>query len=547
MKKYLKNSFFLKFFNGYYKLYILILIITFISTGMVYLYPLCYTEILKLAREKNVLIILRIFIFLILISVFLFILDYIKYKLYYTTNNQVILKCKIYIFDKLLNSKMELYNNFTDSEILSRLESDVNDVVNTITEIVISVITYIFSLVVLSLLMFKLFPTLCMIILFISFLMIIFTKLFSKLIYKRQKVLMEKLDENKMYIWETLKGVSEISILGRKERRKKVYQEQNEDAINKKIQLSMDLIVSNKVVNLLGVFCTILIYVIGSIIIIKNPNQYSLEVIIALASYGQLFISDIIALASVNIDYSVLKVLEQRIQEIIDFNYILKGEKNVKEINKIRLENVNFSYGEKSILREVNFEICKGDKIAIVGKNGSGKSTLIKLVLNLYSVESGNIYINEYNSEEVNLDSFYSRIGVVSQNPVLFNGTVSENIDFQDNKLSDELLNILGIDVNFLKKNVGFMGESLSAGEKQKVAIMRCLSKNCDIYILDEVNNHLDKNSLKNIRKYIFERSNEKILICITHNETELEIFDKKFLLEDGILKDICGGSSEFV
>lgn len=543
----MKNSFFLKFFNGYYKLYILILIITFISTGMVYLYPLCYTEILKLAREKNVLIILRIFIFLILISVFLFILDYIKYKLYYTTNNQVILKCKIYIFDKLLNSKMELYNNFTDSEILSRLESDVNDVVNTITEIVISVITYIFSLVVLSLLMFKLFPTLCMIILFISFLMIIFTKLFSKLIYKRQKVLMEKLDENKMYIWETLKGVSEISILGRKERRKKVYQEQNEDAINKKIQLSMDLIVSNKVVNLLGVFCTILIYVIGSIIIIKNPNQYSLEVIIALASYGQLFISDIIALASVNIDYSVLKVLEQRIQEIIDFNYILKGEKNVKEINKIRLENVNFSYGEKSILREVNFEICKGDKIAIVGKNGSGKSTLIKLVLNLYSVESGNIYINEYNSEEVNLDSFYSRIGVVSQNPVLFNGTVSENIDFQDNKLSDELLNILGIDVNFLKKNVGFMGESLSAGEKQKVAIMRCLSKNCDIYILDEVNNHLDKNSLKNIRKYIFERSNEKILICITHNETELEIFDKKFLLEDGILKDICGGSSEFV
>lgn len=528
-------------------MYILILIITFISTGMVYLYPLCYTEILKLAREKNVLIILRIFIFLILISVFLFILDYIKYKLYYTTNNQVILKCKIYIFDKLLNSKMELYNNFTDSEILSRLESDVNDVVNTITEIVISVITYIFSLVVLSLLMFKLFPTLCMIILFISFLMIIFTKLFSKLIYKRQKVLMEKLDENKMYIWETLKGVSEISILGRKERRKKVYQEQNEDAINKKIQLSMDLIVSNKVVNLLGVFCTILIYVIGSIIIIKNPNQYSLEVIIALASYGQLFISDIIALASVNIDYSVLKVLEQRIQEIIDFNYILKGEKNVKEINKIRLENVNFSYGEKSILREVNFEICKGDKIAIVGKNGSGKSTLIKLVLNLYSVESGNIYINEYNSEEVNLDSFYSRIGVVSQNPVLFNGTVSENIDFQDNKLSDELLNILGIDVNFLKKNVGFMGESLSAGEKQKVAIMRCLSKNCDIYILDEVNNHLDKNSLKNIRKYIFERSNEKILICITHNETELEIFDKKFLLEDGILKDICGGSSEFV
>lgn len=113
----------------------------------------------------------------------------------------MILKCKIYIFDKLLNSKMELYNNFTDSEILSRLESDVNDVVNTITEIVISVITYIFSLVVLSLLMFKLFPTLCMIILFISFLMIIFTKLFSKLIYKRQKVLMEKLDENKMYIY----------------------------------------------------------------------------------------------------------------------------------------------------------------------------------------------------------------------------------------------------------------------------------------------------------------------------------------------------------
>jgi putative ABC transport system ATP-binding protein len=164
----------------------------------------------------------------------------------------------------------------------------------------------------------------------------------------------------------------------------------------------------------------------------------------------------------------------------------------------IRFENISFSYPTRpavGIFRNLSFEIPQGAHVAIVGPSGGGKSTIASLLLRFYSPASGRITINGVDLSTMNAKSLRRKIGIVAQEPVLFSGTIAENIAYGKPKASrSEIIAaarkancfFIGDFPDGLNTSVGPRGTQLSGGQKQRIAIARALLKNPDILILDE-------------------------------------------------------------
>lgn len=545
LRKIIKEiKYFKEFFRDKLWIYFAIIMLIFISTGAVFVYPYLYSEILRLTRLGDLGKISLIFFIIISLSIILYILDYFRYKLYFSQNNKVILRCKCYIYNKVLDSNLHIYQKMTDSEIVNRIESDVSIIINAITEISISILTYVFSIVTLIVIMLNIFPEVAVLIFILSLLMVVVTKYYGELIYKKQKILLEKVDRNTMFLLETLRGITDILPLGIKENKKDRYKNLNQEVNFDKVSLSMKHIISNKIIGLLGLLSIILVYVFGSLIIIKF-KKYDVELIVAMAGYAQLFISDVTAAVNINIDLGLLQASMDRLKELLNNieneSMKNKAEDEIVNISSIEFKNVSFGYRDmQSAISNVSLSIDKGQKVAFIGDNGSGKSTLAKLLLKFYNAYEGEINVNGVNLNEISSESFYKQLSVVNQNPVLFNGTVEDNL--LSNTLQEKLeyfLRMLGITNDFLYKDVGYMGENLSSGEKQKVAILRILIQEHDLYILDEYNNHLDYTSLNNLKNYLLNELVGKTVICITHNYDKLEDFDRVFKFSQGKLESV--------
>ena len=173
----------------------------------------------------------------------------------------------------------------------------------------------------------------------------------------------------------------------------------------------------------------------------------------------------------------------------------------------ISFENVSFSYPTRpavSIFEDLTFSVPPGTNVAIVGPSGGGKSTISSLLLRFYDPTSGSIKINDIDIKTMNLKSLRRRIGVVAQEPVLFSGTIAENIAYGVPKASrtDIIRAARRANCNFisdfpegLETSVGARGAMLSGGQKQRIAIARALLKDPDILILDEATSALDAES----------------------------------------------------
>ena len=180
------------------------------------------------------------------------------------------------------------------------------------------------------------------------------------------------------------------------------------------------------------------------------------------------------------------------------------GNEKLTNFNKkIEISNLNFEYVKNfPVLNDISININKGQTTAIVGSTGSGKSTLIKLILRLYDSTSGEIKFDSKNIRDLELDSLRNKIGLVSQDIFLFEGTVFENIaygnlDAKDEEVweaaklseSDKFINLLPNKENTI---VGERGQKLSGGQRQRISIARAILKNPEILILDEATSAVD-------------------------------------------------------
>ncbi|XOV66852.1 MAG: ABC transporter ATP-binding protein [Fluviicola sp.] len=241
-----------------------------------------------------------------------------------------------------------------------------------------------------------------------------------------------------------------------------------------------------------------------------------------------------------------------RINEILDADERIYEQENPVKITEIkegiRYENIVFRYRDEDVIKNVSFEIPAGKMIALVGESGSGKSTLADLLPRFYDVQEGAITVDGVNIKELSMFDLRQNIGIVSQESILFNTTVRENIAFGMSDATDEeiiqaakIANahhfIVELD-NGYDTNIGERGNKLSGGQKQRVSIARAILKNPSILILDEATSALDTESERLVQDALEHLMENRTSLVIAHRLSTIQKADEILVLSKGEIKE---------
>lgn len=277
---------------------------------------------------------------------------------------------------------------------------------------------------------------------------------------------------------------------------------------------------------------------------------------------GELFITFIIIFSqllrpiqSITNQIAVLqraRVSLDRVQEILSIPDAVAEPTNPVNFNEfsesIEYKNVSFKYGDELVLKNITFSIPKGHAIALVGESGSGKSTLSDLLPRFYDVVGGEICIDGENIKSYKTSNLRDKIGIVSQDSILFNGTVLENIAFGDDSPSLEKAiscaktanahNFIMELTSQYESNIGEKGNKLSGGQKQRLCIARALYKNPEILILDEATSALDTESEKLVQEALEQLMKNRTTIMVAHRLSTVKNANQIIVLSKGEIKE---------
>ena len=239
-----------------------------------------------------------------------------------------------------------------------------------------------------------------------------------------------------------------------------------------------------------------------------------------------------------------------RVFAIMDIKSDIQDVDNAAEVNDLKntlsFDNVSFSYGDEKdkVLNNINFQINKGEILALVGPSGAGKSTLVDLIPRFYDTLSGSIKIDGKDIKELKINSLRSLMGIVTQETFLFDDSVKANIAYGVENISDDKIKDAAIAANaheFIKELpdgyntiIGERGVSLSGGQKQRIAIARAIVKNPPILILDEATSSLDSESEKHVQSAIENLMSERTVFVIAHRLSTVHNANKILVLENG-------------
>ena len=234
-----------------------------------------------------------------------------------------------------------------------------------------------------------------------------------------------------------------------------------------------------------------------------------------------------------------------RIFDFIDMkNDVKSGSKHIKKFEKVEFKKVKFNYpnSQKIILTNVNLSFKKSKKIAFVGPSGSGKSTLLSLMIRLFDNQDGEILINNSNIKDLELKNLRNQFSLVSQDTVLFDGSIYENIKYNSNSSKKDILNAVKLACvneftdNLPKKlntNIGENGVKLSGGQRQRIAIARALAQKKPVILLDEPTSNLDLKTESELFKNLSTVSNIT-LVVVAHRLSTIKNFNHIYFLENG-------------
>ena len=239
-----------------------------------------------------------------------------------------------------------------------------------------------------------------------------------------------------------------------------------------------------------------------------------------------------------------------RVFSIMDIKSDIQDMDNAAEVNDLNkslsFNDVSFSYGDEKdkVLSNINFQINKGEILALVGPSGAGKSTLVDLIPRFYDTLGGSIKIDGKDIKELKINSLRSLMGIVTQETFLFDDSVKANIAYGVENISDDKIKDAAIAANaheFIKDLpdgyntiIGERGVSLSGGQKQRIAIARAIVKNPPILILDEATSSLDSESEKHVQSAIENLMSERTVFVIAHRLSTVHNANKILVLENG-------------
>ncbi|MEN5378653.1 ABC transporter ATP-binding protein [Sphingobacterium kitahiroshimense] len=311
---------------------------------------------------------------------------------------------------------------------------------------------------------------------------------------------------------------------------------------------------------LLGVIMVAIILLYGGNLVLSGSDEFGASEFIAyIAIFSQVMRpAKALTDAFSNIHNGI--AAGERVLELIDTKSEVTDKPNAKEVTDfkeaIEFQQVDFSYGEKNILKNINLTIEKGKTIALVGPSGGGKSTLVDLIPRFMDVTGGQILFDGIDLRDLDQESLRTMIGVVNQESILFNDTIFNNITFSNTSAKQEEVEAAAKIANaheFILKtelgyetNIGDRGAKLSGGQRQRICIARAVLKNPPIMLLDEATSALDTESEKLVQDSLYKLMENRTTVVIAHRLSTIQSADTIVVIDVGQIVE-SGSHSELI
>jgi ABC-type multidrug transport system fused ATPase/permease subunit len=361
-----------------------------------------------------------------------------------------------------------------------------------------------------------------------------------------------KLGEILSTIEETLGGIRVVKAFNAEQQQLDKFKKENTELLQIKNHTIRRRDLASPVSETLGIVavCCVLYYG-GSLVLNKSFSLNGPDFLTFIAIFTQI-INPLKAFstASYNIQKGAASI--ERIQRLIKEEQSIKEDPNPEPISgfndTIELKDVGFAYQDKTILQNINLTIKKGQTIALVGSSGAGKSTLADLIPRFHDATSGEVLIDGINIKRLKMADLRNLMGIVTQEPILFNDTIQANIALGNLHADPEKI-IQAAKIanahNFIERKeqgyatlVGDRGSKLSGGEKQRVTIARAVLKNPPILILDEATSSLDTESEKWVQDAINHLMKDRTSIIIAHRLSTIRHADEIIVLDKGTISE---------
>ena len=461
--------------------------------------------------------------------------------------NNISFKYKIKILKKLTELCGKNYEELESGKILKVINDDCTDIeqygMDLFSDILIDICTAIFSAVFL----FNIQPILFFLLVLVLFLVSISQYLFTEIVGNKVKSIRLKSGGIYALLTEFISNILGILISKSDKFFLKKYIENQKNIIKDNIKLDVIFSIYNEVGNIIISLITILIYSLGGFFVIKG--EISLGELIVLQEYAIMFIGPCSNLIKCKSKIKQMFISLEQIYSLLDLEPIInlkEGKNKISEIKKVEFKNVSFGYGNEFVLNKLNFTLEYNNVYAIVGKSGCGKSTIIKLLYRLWDVGQGEIRIDDIRLKDYNIEFLRNNITIVSQDLLLINDTIRNNIIFDKENISSDRLDDICFKVglnDFIKDLpegyntiIGENGIKLSGGQKQRLAIARALLNESSILVFDEATSALDNITQNFVLKNIKEFFKDKIVLIISHRLSTVNDVDKIFVLEKNII-----------
>jgi len=491
-------------------------------------------------------------LFVVGIVIILFFLKNISnyFALFFSTliRNGVIKNLKKNIYEKIITLPLSYFSKNKKGDLISRMSSDVIEVQNSFLSIIEIFIrdplTIAFTIGAMFVISYKLTLFVIVFIPVSGFIISFIGKTLKRksLLVQREQAELTSITE------ETINGIKIIKSFLAESFFKNKFDKTNTNFLSFSNKLINRQNIAAPLSEFLGILVIgVLLWYGGQLVLIDMELKPAAFITYMGLAYGVLTPAKSISKAF----YSLKKgnAAAERVFEIIDSKSEFFDDSNKENLDSfkkcIEFKNVSFKYENATVLNNISLKVNKGEMVAIVGSSGSGKSTLVNLIPRFFDKISGKILIDDIDINNLSRLKIRSLIGIVSQDSILFNTSIKENILLGDSngnideKLSeslsianaDEFINELDDQVDY---NVGDNGSNLSGGQKQRVAIARAVYSNSPILILDEATSSLDSKSEKLVQDAIDKLMINKTSIVIAHRLSTIQNANKIIVLDKG-------------
>ena len=452
------------------------------------------------------------------------------------------------LYNKILVLPLSYYTKHQSGDIITRINADIQEVDTLVRRTVELVLQQPFVILVFLCTLMIISPTLTIMSLILVPTVGYAASKITKKIRLKAKKGQEELSKLSADYEESISGIRVIKSFNAEDFFNQKFQSHNHEFATTTKKMLRYTELAAPLSEILTIFAMLVVIFVGSIFIFNNNNHFTSE---SLILFVLVFARLIPPIQSSIRAYSYIQkgiISAKRIFEVMDSDEKIIEKPHALPIkdfsDKIVFQNVLFHYEQQTVLQDFNLDIHKGEKIALVGASGSGKTTIVNLLLRLYDIEDGSLTIDGKPIQDYIISDVRALFGLVSQDVILFNDTISNNICFSKTSFSEQDI-ITAAKIadahNFITSMpqqyqtiIGDRGMNLSGGQRQKISIARAILNNPPILVFDEATSSLDSQSEISVQKAIEKITKDKTTIIIAHKLKTVQDADRILVLSKG-------------